>query len=182
MHDTFDQTWFVTFTCFKWISLFEISNSYDLIYSWLRLIREDRAEVLAFVIMPNHVHLLLQLRSHEVNLNIMLSNAKRFMAYELVKRLEEKGQHDLLQILSKGCSIREAAKGQLHKVFEPSFDAKPVYTEDFLLQKLNYIHHNPVKGKWNLSSDYVDYQHSSAAFYETGARHQSVVIKDYREI
>ena len=52
--------------------------------------------------------------------------------------------------------------GQLRKAFEPSFDAKPIYTEKFLYQKLDYIHHNPVKGKWNLCGDFTTYLHSSA--------------------
>ena len=86
-HDTFDQTWFITFTCFKWIPLFEITNSYDLVYHWFQLIRaKGQADILGFVIMPNHVHLLLQLNSVEINLLTMMSNAKRFMAYELIKR------------------------------------------------------------------------------------------------
>ena len=33
-------------------------------------------------------------------------------------------------------------------------------------QKLDYIHHNPVSGKWNLVEDFVTYRHSSAQFYE----------------
>ena len=65
---------------------------------------------------------------------------------------------------------REAAKGQVHKVLEESFDAKGIYNEKFFMQKLNYIHHNPVKGKWNLVNDYTDYEHSSASFYEIGDR------------
>jgi len=35
-------------------------------------------------------------------------------------------------------------------------------------QKLNYIHENPVSGKWKLVDDYVSYDHSSAGFYELG--------------
>jgi hypothetical protein len=31
---------------------------------------------------------------------------------------------------------------------------------------LNYIHHNPVSGKWNLVNDYTDYEHSSVSFYD----------------
>lgn len=34
--------------------------------------------------------------------------------------------------------------------------------------KLDYMHHNPVKGKWNLADDFTKYPHSSAAFYERG--------------
>ncbi len=34
--------------------------------------------------------------------------------------------------------------------------------------KLDYIHFNPVSGKWQLSNDDVSYYYSSARFYETG--------------
>jgi hypothetical protein len=63
-------------------------------------------------------------------------------------------------------SEREKKKGQLHKIFKDSFDAKPIYTRKFLLQKIEYIHLNPVKGKWKLVSDWREYEHSSASFYE----------------
>jgi putative transposase len=35
-------------------------------------------------------------------------------------------------------------------------------------RKLEYIHFNPVSGKWNLAKGYLDYHYSSARFYETG--------------
>ena len=35
-------------------------------------------------------------------------------------------------------------------------------------QKLNYMHKNPVSGKWKLAENYLDYIHSSARFYELG--------------
>jgi len=45
----------------------------------------------------------------------------------------------------------------LHKVFRDSFDAKAIFSEKFLVQKLNYIHHNPITGKWKLAEDFVSY-------------------------
>jgi putative transposase len=35
-------------------------------------------------------------------------------------------------------------------------------------QKLDYIHFNPVRGKWRLAKDDISYYYSSARFYETG--------------
>ena len=61
---------------------------------------------------------------------------------------------------------KEKKKGQLHKVFEESFDAKSIDTKKFFLQKLNYIHLNPVRGNYKLINDWRDYEHSSAGFYE----------------
>jgi REP element-mobilizing transposase RayT len=181
-HQLTEATWFVTFTCYNWLPLFELTSSYNLVYSWIKLIKEKYLiETCGFVLMPNHVHLLLYVDNDNVNLNSVIGNGKRFMAYELVKRLKIHHPQVLLK-LSSACTIQEKAKGQLHKVFEPSFDAKPVYTEAFLHQKLAYIHHNPVSGKWNLCADYTDYPHSSAAFYLDNKLHAEVMIKDYREL
>ncbi len=65
---------------------------------------------------------------------------------------------------------REAKKGQIHKVFEDSFDAKECYSQEFIFQKLDYIHHNPVSKKWQLVNDFADYEYSSAGFYEKGIK------------
>lgn len=46
--------------------------------------------------------------------------------------------------------------------------AIPLSKENILIQKLNYIHDNPIKEKWNLCTYPDDYKWSSANFYETG--------------
>jgi hypothetical protein len=102
------------------------------------------------------------------------------MAYDIIKKLEESGNSELLCRLALAVTDKEKVKGQLHKVFEPSFDAKPIYTFKFLYQKLDYIHHNPVSGKWNLCDEFADYQHSSAAWYELAIPHPLVEIADFR--
>ncbi|OCX51502.1 hypothetical protein BEL04_15875 [Mucilaginibacter sp. PPCGB 2223] len=179
-HQLTEQTWFITFTCYKWLPLFEITDSYSLVYNWLAFIREKHSiETLAFVIMPNHVHLLLYIPDEKLNLNKLMANAKRFMAYGLIKKLQEVENKQLLTTLSNACSEKEKAKGQLHKVFEPSFDAKAIYSDEFWEQKLAYIHNNPVTGKWSLGSQSTDYPHSSAAFYIDGVVHPDAEITNY---
>src|SRR6266496_4927752 len=111
--------------------------------------------------MPNHVHRILYFPEAGFNLNKILSNGKRFMAYELVNKLERANDTNTLTILQNALPARERKKKQLHKVFKDSLDAKPIFSEKFLIQKLNY---NPVKGKWRLAKDFVSYEHSSASF------------------
>ena len=169
--DTF-STYFVTFTCVEWISLFDITNTYELVYQWFHLLKkEHNAAIVAYVIMPNHLHVILNFHNEHFNLNTIIANGKRFMAYEMIKRLKDSGNTLLLNHLEKLVSAREKQKGQLHKVFKDSFDAKPIITQKFLLQKINYIHNNPVSGKWMLVKDpiaigFIEYEHSSASFYE----------------
>ena len=182
IHDTSEKTWFITFTCFQWIPLFEITNSYDLVYNWFRMIKSKYViSVIAFVIMPNHIHCIIQLNEVQ-ELNKILSNAKRFMAYEIIKRLKEKNKINVLTKLSNACSAVDKNKGQKHRVFEPSFDAKPIFTSKFLHQKIDYIHFNPVSGKWNLTVEFTDYYHSSASFYETNIIHPEVEIQHYIDL
>ena len=159
-------TYFVTFTCYKWISLFEIANSYDIVYNWFNILKLDGIEIVGYVIMPNHVHTIIHFPSPGYNLNKIISNAKRFMAYEIVNRLESSKNYKVLQDLRSNLTQREINKGQKHKVFKDSFDAKPIYSDKFLFQKLDYIHGNPLNGNWTLARDNVVYEHSSSSFYE----------------
>ena len=164
--DTY-STYFITFTCIEWFALFEITNTYDVVYKWFTVLKQQHnAEVLAYVIMPNHLHLIVHFHEDGFNLNTIISNGKRFMAYKIVNRLEITGNSVLLIHLKNRVSAREKKRGQLHKVFIDSFDAKAIYTHKFLTQKINYIHNNPVSGKWTLAKDFVEYEHSSASFYE----------------
>ena len=139
-----------------------------MVYNWFDVLKKNHHQVIGYVIMPNHLHAILYFPEPGYNLNKIIGVAKRFMAYEIIKRLEEMNRNDLLEYLFGAVTKREKRKAQRHKVFEESFDAKGINSEKFLLQKLNYIHRNPVSGRWNLVNDYTEYAHSSASFYETG--------------
>ncbi|HEV7424111.1 MAG TPA: hypothetical protein VGO21_02890 [Candidatus Paceibacterota bacterium] len=167
-HDDSYLMYFCTFTCYDWLSLFEIINGYNLVYKWFDVLKTSGYDTVAYVIMPNHLHTILYFPEAGYNLNKIIGNAKRFMAYEIIKRLEIRKENDLLDRLATSVSKREKKKGQLHKVFIDSFDAKGIYSKWFFDQKLKYIHLNPVRGKWQLVDDYTQYEHSSASFYEIG--------------
>lgn len=156
-----------TFTCFEWHNLIELTDLWSEVYFWFNNMRlEYGVELTGYVIMPNHVHSKLYLPKGAPDINSLLSNGKRFLAYEIIERLEQRNERALLQRLHDAVSPHERSKGQLHKVFTVSSDIKQCYSEKFILQKLNYMHKNPVVGKWNLVEDYTLYPHSSAGFYE----------------
>ena len=94
-----------------------------------------------------------------------MANGKRFMAYEIVKLLIKAKQQSLLKHLAFVVPSRSKKKGQLHRVFEESFDAKECCSDAFTRQKIDYIHLNPVRRKWQLVEDLPQYLHSSAGFY-----------------
>jgi REP element-mobilizing transposase RayT len=165
-HET-HQTYFCTFTCVEWLLLFEVTDFYDEVYSWFDILKKKGNSIVGFVIMPNHLHALIHVK--EQNINKILGNGKRFMAYELVKRLKTGGRTDLLKLLAERVTNEERKRKKQHRVFEVSSDIKPCYNRRFIQQKLDYMHHNPVSGKWNLAPTFVEYVYSSAAFYELNA-------------
>ena len=63
-------------------------------------------------------------------------DAKRFMAYEIIKRLEADKNVTLLEDLYHSVKKGERKKGQRHKVFADSFDSKECYSNEFVYQKL----------------------------------------------
>jgi len=150
-HSDQPALYYITFTCYQWLPLFQVVNGYDLVYKWFDyLLKNLNIQTTAYTIMPNHLHCILFFPTEDFNLNKIIPNAKRFMAYEIIKRLEAMDQTVILLRLKEGITSRDANKGQKHKVFEDSFDAKRVYHRAFLLQKIQYIHRNCVRGKWNL--------------------------------
>ena len=115
--------------------------------------------------MPNHIHALISFVATGQSINTIIGNGKRFMAYEIIKRLQAKGEIDLLLTLKNNVEAKRRANKKLHEVWELSFDWKYCNSNSFVKQKLDYMHDNPCTGKWNLCSSPVDYIHSSAKYY-----------------
>ena len=173
--------YFITFTCHNWLPLIDKSNGYDAVYNFFNILQSKGHSMTGYVIMSNHVHLLLYYSGVEKSLNTIIGNGKRFMAYEIVKRLAEKEEHTLLKKLQDSLQRKDAEKGQKHNVWKDSFDVKECRTEKFLLQKHNYMQNNSLSGKWNLATSPLNYVHSSAPFYFNG-KQQLFKVKDYREL
>lgn len=160
--------YFVTFTNYNWLHLFEIADGYAFVYKWFNTLVKAGHSVLGYVIMPNHVHALIGYGKYEKSLNTILGNGKRFMAYDIVNSLKQRKNDALLKTLASGVPPAEKRRGKLHEVFRDTFDEKLCRTYEFVQQKLDYIHSNPVSKKWSLVPDPTLYWHSSANFYATG--------------
>ena len=133
------------------------------------------AAVVAYVIMPNHLHALIDFGKSEKSINKIVSDGKRFMAYKIVERLKEQNKAELLFQLSEAVINSDKNKGKIHQVFERSFDCKEITSQHFFLQKLSYMHNNPCSGIWNLVNNPVDYEHSSAKYYISGGQGEYLI-------
>jgi len=83
--------------------------------------------------------------------------------------------------MQEAVKAKDRQRGKKHQVWQGSFEIKECRTESFVLQKLNYMHDNPLSGRWRLSHRAIDYLHSSAAQYNIG-KVRAYAVKDYREV
>lgn len=181
LHTEIHQTYFCTFTCHKWLPLIEDADAYESVYRWFAHLKKDDCLLFGYVIMPNHIHAMLHPTQNAKTLNRLVGEGKRFMAYDIISKLKQLVRTDLLARLEVDVDVNERRKGKKHQVFIPSFDARVCDNERSIEQRLEYLHANPIKGKWNLAADYLSYRHSSAAFYETGVDDRNVVTH-YKDV
>ena len=159
---------FITITCHKWIPLIEQTNSYDSVYNWFDHLKSKGHYIVGYIIMPNHIHALIGFQNTGKRINTIIGNGKRFMAYEIITRLEKQHEEELLNRLKLAVEKKDKQRNKQHEVWADSFDWKDCLSDEFIKQKLDYMHNNPCKGKWNLASSPVAYKHSSAFLYATG--------------
>ena len=157
---------FISFTCARWLPLFELTDGYDAVYNWFNYLKQQNHHIVAYVIMPSHIHVLIAFRTSKTKIHTIVGNGKRFMAYDLVKKLSAKGHQNLLNEMASWVNATDRLENKLHQVFEPSFDRKDCYSIRFMEQKANYIHLNPCKA--GLAKIPEEYIHSSAKYYYTG--------------
>jgi DNA phosphorothioation-dependent restriction protein DptG len=176
-----EDTLVITFTCFKWLALIELTNGYDLVYKWFDYLKSKGHLVTGYVVMPNHIHALIYFSKTDKPINKIIGDGKRFMAYEIVKRLKEQGREDVLIRLQDAVEAKDRQRGKKHEVWEDSFDSKICRTERFMNQKLAYMHANPCTERWKLCKTPIDYAHSSARFY-ISSRHAAYKVTSVEEI
>jgi REP element-mobilizing transposase RayT len=173
--------YFITFTCNKWLPLIEETGLYNYFPKVVLHLENKGVRLSGYVLMPNHIHLLVYVEATCKSLNRAIGESKRFMAYKIVKRLREAGKENLLKVLAEGVAEGERRKNKKHQVFRLSFDAKQIEGDVQINAILDYIHSNPVKGRWNLVDDYRHYPYSSARFYEEDVE-GIVKVWDFRTV
>jgi REP element-mobilizing transposase RayT len=162
-----DRIYFITYTIYKWINIFTEEKYFDLIYKWFDYMKEHyNNKIHGYVIMPNHLHVLLYISEYSPDVSKLIQNAKRFQAYDIVDYLTLSNKKEILEIFSIAAKKEKGAK---HKVFKDRFDSKEMLNSALYREKLNYIHNNPCTPKWRLAEKPEDYKHSSASNYILGS-------------
>lgn len=62
--------------------------------------------------MPNHLHCVLFFPTKDYDLNKLVGNDKRFMAYDIIKRLKVINRNNILLQLQEGLTAKQLDKSQ----------------------------------------------------------------------
>ncbi|MEO6833431.1 MAG: transposase [Chitinophagaceae bacterium] len=154
--------YFLTATVNSWNKLLSEDRYKDEIIASLRLLSErGKIQVFAFVIMPNHIHLiwrLLERNGKESPQGSML----KFTAHRFKQMLlDEHGADALIPY-----DIKRHNKA--YEFWQRDSLAVILISKPVALQKLNYIHNNLLTERWQVAANAAEYKYSSAHYYQTG--------------
>lgn len=165
---------FFTATILNWISVLN-KDSYKqiIVNSMSFLVDNQRCEIYAFVIMPNHIHMVWRINPQYKRADVQRDFLK-YTSQQIRFHMQDK-QSKLLP------NFEVKLKDRKYQFWQRNPLSVDLYIREVIEQKMDYIHANPVKGKWNLVKDFVDYKYSSASFYEEG-KSEFHFLKHYMEV
>ncbi len=153
--------YFYTSTIHQWRPLISQYDFYESITDSLSFLHKRAViRVYGFVIMPNHIHIIWQLIKRNGRESPAASLMK-FTAHCFEQHLLKTNPDDL-------ANYKVDWRCRKYNFWQPEPDWFLLFTQKTTLQKLNYIHNNPLHMKWRLANDPIAYKYSSARFYETG--------------
>ncbi len=159
----FDEVYFWTDTIQDWKNLLNEDKYKELIIEvWKDLVDKDLIKIYAYVIMPNHLHVvweLLELNGKEKP----HASFNKATSHEMVKDLKLR-RPQVLKYFKSGKNERERSI----RIWQRDPLAVLMDSQEKVEQKVDYIHNNLLQEKWNLVKWPEDYPWSSAGYYANG--------------
>jgi putative transposase len=166
------EIYFWTATITGWKHLLSDDSYKDIIIGSLKYLSDQSLmDIFAFVIMPNHIHLIWRMKQLNGKETPQASFLK-FTAHEFKKKLKKEYPEWL-------SAYRVDAVNKSYEFWQRDPLAIRLYSPKITWQKLDYIHNNPLATHWNLATDPCKYNYSTAKFYEDN-KIDFTFIKDIR--
>jgi putative transposase len=135
-----DAAYFITSTIVEWLPVFTTAGCCDVLVRSFEYCRRTKGiRIHAWVILDNHFHAIVS----GPNLAPTLSDLKKFTAHEIVDQLKTEGRRWLLNQLAYFCAAHKT--GSRHQVWQEGLHPQSIPTDEMMVQKLEYLHNNPVK-------------------------------------
>ncbi len=150
---------FITCTILHWIPIFTRVETTNIIFESLKYLQQtDNLKLYAYVILENHLHLVVS----SDDLGKSMTKFKAHTAREILKLLQANNVKIILEQLA---FYKKAHKKETtYQLWQEGIQPKLIKDDNMMNEKINYIHQNPVK------RGYIDeakfWRYSSARDYE----------------
>lgn len=137
--------YFITMTIINWIDLFTRDHNRRIVIDALDYCRKNKGlNIWAYVIMTNHIHLIVNARE---SLSDILRDFKRHTTKQLLLSINNDIESRRYWILSAFSIAGESEMRDdvRHQVWKSDNHPIELETSKFILQKMGYIHENPVR-------------------------------------
>ena len=155
---------FVTLTVVGWIDLFISYECRKIIIDNLNYCQNKKGLIIfAYVVMSNHIHLIIQARDGFL-LSDILRDFKSFTAKQIIQAVQNMREKRKLWVdHTLQYFARFNKRNTAYQVWNHSNHPIELESPYFIIQKLLYIHNNPVKAQ--IVDNPEDYIYSSARNY-----------------
>ncbi len=159
--------YFVSFATVGWIDVFTRQIYRDLFLQSLSYCRKEKGlNIHAWVIMSNHIHLIISSKPKS-RLSDTMRDLKKYTSYTLLKEIKEspmESRKEWMLFLFVKAGKQNSNNTNYQFWQQESHPIELDLHSDIFEQKLNYIHENPVEaGIVDLA---IDYTYSSARDYQ----------------
>jgi putative transposase len=149
---------FMTCTVVAWLAVFTRPEVTDIILDSWRYPQKNRGfQLYGYVILENHLHLV----ASSADLRTDMKHFKSFTARQIIDLLEARGVRTLLDQLA-WYKARYKTESE-HQLWQEGSHPKEIQSDEMMVQKLEYMHNNPVKRGY--VDDPVHWRYSSARNY-----------------
>jgi REP element-mobilizing transposase RayT len=152
--------YFITATICGWKILFNNNNYAQIVLNsldWMH--NNERIKLFAFVIMPSHVHAIIF--PLQTTIGKLLQQFGSFTAHKILNQLRKDNFAELIDFFQRQTVQRD----HHHRIWQ-DIQAKNIYSSEFLEQKIEYIHNNPLVAGLIGEEARSKYIYSSACFYD----------------
>jgi putative transposase len=158
------QAHFLTFTVVEWVDVFSRQVYRDILLDSFKYCQKEKGLLLhSWCIMTNHVHIIAPAKDE--NLSDIARDFKKHTSKQIIKAIEQNAGESRKEWMLKVFKD-QGSKNSRNKEYQFwRQDNCPIelYSAKFSLQKLTYIHENPVRA--GIVDRAEDYLYSSARDY-----------------
>ena len=160
------QAYFVTSTIVQWLPVFTTSACCDILVQALAYCQEHKdLQIYGWVILDNHFHAILAC-PRLPRLPQIMAAIKRHTAKRLLGQVEAEGRDWLL---NQWHFYRAKYKTESdYQVWQEGYHPEAIVSDEMMLQKLDYLHQNPVARGWVIEP--AHWRYSSAHEWLPGSR------------